>query len=184
MLRTDSQTTSTNHLIPTQFILPYPPSIPNPRSRPVLPNPQAPITVSYSHFEKMTELRWPHEFWLALILICDIFGTILLICVLNICVEHYWLWQRRRNRKYGEVLDPLNPDADLELGLGLQNNVEYYEMQDWWVRKTKESEGDGEDGSAGSSQSSTLPCYRSTDSRGSGSRTTPPPEYASQAGTE
>ncbi|ERF71671.1 hypothetical protein EPUS_00660 [Endocarpon pusillum Z07020] len=130
----------------------------------------------------MTELRWPHEFWIAVILVCDIFGTILLICVLNICVEHYWLWQRRRNRRYGEVLD-----ADLELGLGpgLQNNVEYYEMQDRWVRKTKEEgeKGVGDD-SEGSSQSSTLPCYRSTDSRGSGSRSTPPPEYASQAGTE
>lgn len=78
-------------------------------------------------------------------------------------------------------------DADLELGLGpgLQNNVEYYEMQDRWVRKTKEGgEEDWGNGSEGSSQSSTLPCYRSTDSRGSGSRSTPPPEYASQAGTK
>ncbi|KAF7514215.1 hypothetical protein GJ744_004540 [Endocarpon pusillum] len=134
------------------------------------------------HFKqkKMTELRWTHEFWLALIVVCDILGTILLICVLNICVEHYWLWQRRRNRRYGEVLG-----ADLELGLDLQNNVEYYEMQDRWVRKPKEGgKGEWEDGSEGSSHSSTLPYFRSTDSRGGGSRSTPPPEYASRAGTE
>ncbi len=59
----------------------------------------------------MAEPAWSHAVWFVLILVCDVLGTMLLVCILNICVEYYCLRQRRRDRRHGDA------DADLELGL-------------------------------------------------------------------
>ncbi len=68
----------------------------------------------------------------------------------------------------------LDADADVELGVGLQNDIRHYEMQEWWVGERKEEESS--DRSEGSVQGSILPRYWS--------RRTPPPQYAARVGAE